>query len=146
RARVRESTEFLHPVVPIVRHANERWDGSGYPDGLKGEVIPPLARILSVAMHYEAMLADRPYRRALPAEAAIAELRSLAGAWYDPTIVNEFIGWIEARGAVAAAEVEVGASRELAILAEITPEFHTLLDMHQLLTRILAILERHMAG
>src|SRR5438094_535687 len=53
---------------------------------------------------------------------------------------------IEARGAVAAAEVEVGASRELAILAEITPEFHTLLDMHQLLARILAILERHMAG
>ncbi len=53
---------------------------------------------------------------------------------------------IEARGAVAAAEVEVGASRELAILAEITPEFHTLLDMQQLLARILAILERHMAG
>jgi len=92
------------------------------------------------------MLADRPYRRALNPEAAVAELRTLAGAWYDPTIVDEFISMIEARGAVAAAEVEVGASRELAILAEITPEFHTLLDMQQLLSRILLILERHMAG
>jgi diguanylate cyclase (GGDEF)-like protein len=92
------------------------------------------------------MLADRPYRRALHPEAAVAELRTLAGAWYDPAIVDQFITMIEARGLVAAAEVEVGASRELAILAEITPEFHTLLDMQQLLSRILAILERHMAG
>jgi diguanylate cyclase (GGDEF)-like protein len=143
-ARILESIEFLRTVVPIVRHANERWDGSGYPDGLKGDVTPLPARILSVAMSYEAMLADRPYRRALHPEAAVAELRTLAGAWYDPTIVEEFIAMIEARGAVAAAEVEVGASRELAILAEITPEFHTLLDMQQLLARILAILERHM--
>jgi len=145
-ARILESIEFLRSVVPIVRHPNERWDGSGYPAGLAGDTIPLLARILSVAMHYEAMLADRPYRRALPPEAAVAELRSLAGAWYDPAIVGEFVSMIEGRGAVAAAEVEVGASRELAILAEIMPEFHTLLDMQQLLRRILAILERHMAG
>jgi diguanylate cyclase (GGDEF)-like protein len=145
-ARILESIEFLRSVVPIVRHANERWDGTGYPDGLKGEESPLAARILSVAMGYEAMLADRPYRHALLPDAAIAELRTLAGAWYDPRIVAEFITMIEARGAVAAAEVEVGASRELAILAEITPEFHTLLDMQQLLARILAILERHMPG
>jgi diguanylate cyclase (GGDEF)-like protein len=145
-ARILESIEFLRTVVPIVRHANERWDGTGYPDGLKGEASPLAARILSVAVGYEAMLADRPYRRALPSEAAVAELRALSGAWYDPKIVDEFITMIQARGAVAAAEVEVGASRELAILAEITPEFHTLLDMQQLLRRILAILERHMAG
>jgi diguanylate cyclase (GGDEF)-like protein len=145
-ARILESIEFLRSVVPIVRHANERWDGTGYPDALKGEVISLPARILAVAIGYEAMLVDRPYRRALHPEAAVAELRTLAGAWYDPAIVDEFIAMIEARGAVAAAEVEVGASRELAILAEITPEFHTLLDMQQLLSRILAILERHMAG
>jgi diguanylate cyclase (GGDEF)-like protein len=145
-ARILESIEFLRTVVPIVRHANERWDGTGYPDGLAGEASPLPARILSVAMGYEAMLADRPYRRALPPEAAVAELRALAGAWYEPKIVDEFIAMIEARGAVAAAEVEVGASRELAILAEITPEFHNLLDMQQLLARILAILERHTPG
>ena len=145
-ARILESIEFLRTVVPIVRHANERWDGTGYPDGLTGDASPLPARILSVAIGYEAMLADRPYRRALRPEAAVAELRALAGAWYDPKIVDEFIAMIEARGAVAAAEVEIGASRELSILAEITPEFHTLLDMQQLLARILAILERHMAG
>ena len=145
-ARILESIEFLRTVVPIVRHANERWDGSGYPDGLKGGIIPLSARILAVAMGYEAMLAERPYRRALRPEAAVAELRGLAGVWYEPKIVDEFVAMIEARGAVAAAEVEVGGSRELAILSEITPEFHTLLDMPQLLARILAILERHMAG
>ena len=145
-ARILESIHFLRTVVPIVRHANERWDGSGYPAGLAGEDIPLAARILAVAISYEAMVADRPYRRALRPDAAVAELRALSGVWYDRRVVDEFITMIEARGTVAAAEVEVGASRELAILAEITPEFHTLLDMQQLLARILAILERHMPG
>jgi len=145
-ARILESIEFLRSVVPIVRHANERWDGTGYPDGLVADATPLPARILSVAMSYEAMLVDRPYRRALPPDAAIAELRTLAGARYDPKIVDEFISMIEARGAVAAAEVEMGASREFAILAEITPEFNSILDMAQLLARILQILERHMPG
>jgi diguanylate cyclase (GGDEF)-like protein len=145
-ARILESIQFLRTVVPIVRHAHERWDGSGYPDGLKAGAIPLAARILTVAISYEAMVADRPYRRSLRPEAAIAELRALAGTWYDPHVVDEFVTMVEARGAVAAAETEVGAGRELAILAEITPEFHTLLDMAQLLSRILAILERHMAG
>lgn len=144
-ARILESIAFLRAVVPIVRHANERWDGSGYPAGLAGEDIPLAARILAVAISYEAMVADRPYRRALRPEAAVAELRALAGTWYDGNVVDVFITMVEARGTVAAAETEVGASRELAILAEITPEFHTLLDMQQLLARILAILERHMA-
>ena len=146
-ARILESIQFLRDVIPLVRHANERWDGSGYPAGLAGEAIPLGARVLAVAISYEAMLADRPYRKAVPPEAALAELRGLSGKWYDPRVVEEFATMVEARGAVAAAEEEVGAaSRELAILAEITPEFHTLLDMHQLLARILAILERHMAG
>src|SRR5258708_16417707 len=97
-------------------------------------------------MSYEAMLVDRPYRRALGPEAAIAELRGLSGVWYDGRLVDQFVSMIEGRGAVAAAEVEVGASRELAIVAEITAEFSSLLDMQQLLARILAILERHMQG
>ena len=145
-ARILESIEFLRTVVPVVRHANERWDGSGYPSGLKGEDIPLAARILSIATSYEAMLVDRPFRRALGAEAAIAELRALSGVWYDGRLVDQFVSMIEGRGAVAAAEGEIGASRELAILAEITPEFSSLLDMQQLLARILVILERHMPG
>jgi len=146
-ARILESIAFLRGVVPIVRHANERWDGSGYPSGQRGTDIPLAARVLQIAIGYEAMLADRPYRKALRPEAAVAELRELSGAWYDPDIVREFVLMVEARGAIAAAEVEVGAAaRELSILAEITPEFHTLLDMQQLLARILAILERHLPG
>ena len=146
-ARILESIAFLRGVVPIVRHANERWDGSGYPSGQQGTDISIEARILQVALGYEAMLADRPYRRALGPDAAVAELRSLSGTWYDPTVVHEFALMVEARGTIAAAEVEVGAAaRELAILAEITPEFHTLLDMQQLLSRILGILQRHLPG
>ena len=146
-ARILESIAFLKDVAPIVRHANERWDGSGYPAGQRGTEIAIEARILQVAIGYEAMLADRPYRRALGPEAAVAELRARSGLWYDPAMVHEFALMIEARGTIAAAEVEVGgAARELAILAEITPEFHTLLDMQQLLSRILAILLRHFPG
>jgi len=92
------------------------------------------------------MLADRPYRRALPPEAALAELRSLAGAWYDPAMVDQFVAMIEARGVIEAAEEEVGTSRELAILADLTPEFHTILDLQQLLDRILSILLKSMPG
>ncbi len=146
-ARILDSIRFLRGVVPIVRHANERWDGSGYPDGLAGVGIPYAARMLNVVIGYEAMLADRPYRTALRPEAALAELRNLAGSWYDPAVVDEFARMIEARGTIAAAEDEVGAtSRELAILNEITPEFHTLLDLQQLLNRILGILERSLPG
>jgi diguanylate cyclase (GGDEF)-like protein len=132
--------------VPIVRHANERWDGTGYPDGLTGEAIPRAARILNMVIGYHAMLADRPYRIALRSDLALGELRRLAGAWYDPVMVDQFVSMIEARGVIEAAEEEVGTSRELAILADLTPEFHTILDLQQLLDRILSILLKSMPG
>ncbi len=97
-ARILESIRFLRGVVPIVRHAGERWDGSGYPDGLSGEAIPRAARILNMVIGYHAMLADRPYRIALRADVALGELRRLAGAWYDPAMVDQFVTMIEARG------------------------------------------------
>lgn len=146
-ARILESIRFLRGVVPIVRSARERWDGSGYPDKLAGETIPFAARVLRVVVDYHAMLVERPYRGALRSEDALAELRRLAGTWYDPHIVTEFTRLIETRGAIQAVEEEVGtASRELAILAELTPEFHTLLDLQQLLDRILQILGRNFPG
>src|SRR5213594_617252 len=80
-ARILESIRFLRGVVPIVRHAYERWDGAGYPDALAGEAIPRAARILNMVIGYHAMLADRPYRIALRADVALGELRRLAGAW-----------------------------------------------------------------
>lgn len=146
-ARILESIRFLRGVVPIVRAARERWDGSGYPDKLAGTAIPRAARVLRVVVDYHAMLVDRPYRAALRPDAALAELRRLAGAWYDAELVDEFVAMIEARGTIQAVEEEVGAtSRELAILAELTPEFHTILDLQQLLDRILQILERNLPG
>jgi diguanylate cyclase (GGDEF)-like protein len=146
-ARILESIRFLRGVVPIVRHANERWDGSGYPDGLAGEQIPLAARILAVALAFESMVADRPYRPARREDQALAELKGLAGKWYDPTVVNAFVAMIEARGAIQAAVEEVATtSRELAILSELTPEFHTILDLQQLLDRTLHILERAVPG
>ncbi len=147
-ARILESIRFLRDVVPIVRSARERWDGTGYPDKMAGEAIPRAARVLRLVVDYHAMLVDRPYRVALRPDSAIAELRRLAGSWYDPHIVDEFAAMIEARGTIQAVEEEVGAqtSRELSILAELTPEFHTLLDLQQLLDRILQILQRNIPG
>lgn len=146
-ARILESIRFLRGVVPIVRSARERWDGTGYPDKIAGEAIPRAARALHVVVDYHAMLVDRPYRVALRKESALAELRRLAGSRYDPQIVNEFTAMIEARGTIQAVEEEVGqTSRELSILAELTPEFHTLLDLQQLLDRILQILQRNIPG
>ncbi len=143
-ARILESIRFLRGVVPIVKHAYERWDGKGYADHLAGEAIPRAARILSVVISYHAMLADRPYRAALRADEALAELRRLSGSWYEPAVADAFGSMIEARGAIEAAEEQVGTSRELSILAELTPEFHSLLDLDQLLQRLLGILQRNL--
>src|SRR5207237_753886 len=85
-ARILESIRFLRGVVPIVRHANELWDGQGYPDALAGEQIPLTARILAVAIAYESMLADRPYRPARRAAQALAALQGMSGESPDPTV------------------------------------------------------------
>jgi putative nucleotidyltransferase with HDIG domain len=71
----------------IVRHHHERWDGTGYPDGLRGEAIPLLARIVAVADAYDAVTHDRPYRTHLPHAAAMRELERRAGTQFDPHIV-----------------------------------------------------------
>jgi HD-GYP domain-containing protein (c-di-GMP phosphodiesterase class II) len=77
----------LKPIVPWIRHAHEHWDGSGYPDGLSGEAIPLASRILLVADAFDAMTSDRPYRRALSHDEALAELRHQAGTQFDPRCV-----------------------------------------------------------
>src|SRR3954452_6690406 len=83
--------EFLTGVRPIVRHEHERWDGDGYPDGLRGEQIPLGARIVLVCDAYHAMTSDRPYRTAMSAEDALAELRAGAGTQFDPRVIDGFI-------------------------------------------------------
>jgi putative nucleotidyltransferase with HDIG domain len=79
--------EFPYPVVPIVRHHHENWDGSGYPTGLRGEDIPIGARIISVVDCFDALTSDRPYRRALPADRALHVISDASGKMYDPAVV-----------------------------------------------------------
>ena len=81
----------LDEVRPIVRHHHERRDGTGYPDGLKGEAIPLLARILNVVDSYDALTTERPYRPALPPDEAFREIRAEAAkGWKFPDLVEEF--------------------------------------------------------
>jgi putative nucleotidyltransferase with HDIG domain len=81
----------LGSVVPIARSHHERWDGCGYPDGLMGEDIPRLARIVAVADAFDAMVFDTPYRRGQAAEIAFAEIESQQGLQFDPAIVTAFL-------------------------------------------------------
>jgi putative two-component system response regulator len=81
----------LRPILPVIRHHHEKMNGSGYPDGLRGEAIPLKARILQVADIYDALTTDRPYRGALPPEEALNTLFSEAEkGWLDATLVLKF--------------------------------------------------------
>jgi diguanylate cyclase (GGDEF)-like protein/putative nucleotidyltransferase with HDIG domain len=87
--------DFRYPVVPIVRNHHERWDGRGYPDGLKGEAIPITARILTLVDTYDALRSDRPYHKAMNREEAIAYMQQNAGSIYDPELVEKFVSVID---------------------------------------------------
>jgi putative nucleotidyltransferase with HDIG domain len=89
-AEILSSIEFPYPVVPIVRHHHENWDGTGYPDGLRGAEIPLGARILSVVDCFDALTSDRPYRRRMTDEQALTILRDRRGTMYDPLVVDAF--------------------------------------------------------
>ena len=90
-ADILAAIEFPFPVVPIVRHHHENWDGSGYPDGLAGTDIPIGARILSVVDCFDALTSDRPYRSKLPDDAALAILKNRRGTMYDPVVVDALL-------------------------------------------------------
>jgi len=97
--RILNGAPALRPVARLVRASHERWDGSGYPDRLAGEDIPLGARIVAVCDAYEAMTADRSYRRALPHDVACRELRANAGTQFDPAVVEAFLATIDASDA-----------------------------------------------
>jgi diguanylate cyclase (GGDEF)-like protein/putative nucleotidyltransferase with HDIG domain len=90
-AQILERIGFPYPLVPVVRHHHERWDGTGYPDGLKAEQIPITARILTVVDCFDAVREDRQYRKGLTREEAIEFLRKDKSKHYDPQIVDAFI-------------------------------------------------------
>ncbi|MFC1621542.1 HD domain-containing phosphohydrolase [Candidatus Omnitrophota bacterium] len=89
-ARIVEPVARLRKVSVIIKHHQERYDGSGYPDGLKGEEIPIESRIIAVVDAYHAMVSDRPYRKALPGKQALKELKDNAGSQFDPVVVEAF--------------------------------------------------------
>jgi HD-GYP domain-containing protein (c-di-GMP phosphodiesterase class II) len=100
---------LLGEIGRVVRSCHERYDGGGYPDGLEGERIPLLARIVSCCDAYDAMTSDRSYRKALPREAAIAELRAGSGTQFDPRVVDALVA------ALGAQSVAAGPNTELSI-------------------------------
>jgi diguanylate cyclase (GGDEF)-like protein/putative nucleotidyltransferase with HDIG domain len=90
-AEILERVNFPYPVVPIVRHHHEQWNGLGYPDGLKGEEIPITARIISVVDCFDSVREDRPYRRGMTRDEAVALLIRGSGTHFDPQVVNQFL-------------------------------------------------------
>ena len=90
-AHILEPLVGFGPLLPIVRHHHERWDGGGYPDGLAGEAIERTARVLAVADVFDALQSDRPYRSGMPLPEVVAIIRAGAGRHFDPVAVEAFL-------------------------------------------------------
>lgn len=89
--RIAKSSPELEPIAEYILAHHERWDGKGYPQGLKGEEIPLLSRIVAVADAYDAMTEDRVYRKALTKEQTLDEIRKNIGSQFDPHIAQIFL-------------------------------------------------------
>ncbi len=90
-AQILGRVDFPYPVIPIIRHHHEQWDGRGYPDKLRGEQIPITARIISVVDCFDSVREDRPFRRGMTLDEATALLLRGAGIHFDPMVVEQFI-------------------------------------------------------
>lgn len=110
-AEIIASVPFPYPVAPIILGHHERWDGTGYPQGLKGEAIPIGARVISVVDYFDIITSDRPYHDAMPEASAMRQLRQEAGRALDPTLVDVFIDKLpELQAAFDASQPAVSAT------------------------------------
>ena len=96
-AEVLASMPALQAIAPLARSHHERWDGTGYPDGLSAEKIPLGARIIAVADAFDAMVSDRPYSHAMTPDAALAELKACACSQFDERVVQAIEGMLSLR-------------------------------------------------
>jgi HD-GYP domain-containing protein (c-di-GMP phosphodiesterase class II) len=104
-AQIVEPIRFLAGAVDIVRCHHERWDGAGYPRGLRGKQIPLAARVFAIADSFDAMTSDRPYRAAMELEETLDEIAASAGTQFDPEVVEAFLELVEEDGFLGAATV-----------------------------------------
>jgi putative nucleotidyltransferase with HDIG domain len=117
-AEIIDTVPDLWPIKPIIRSHHERWDGRGYPDGLAGEAIPALARVVALADAFDAMTSDRPYRKGMSASVAFAEIEKQAGRQFDPRFAAAFVAMRqtilhEMEEQAAASEAPTGRPRVL---------------------------------
>jgi putative nucleotidyltransferase with HDIG domain len=123
-AEILSAIDFPYPVVPIVRHHHENWDGTGYPDGIRGATIPIGARILAVVDCFDALTSDRPYRKRMTEAEALRILQERRGTMYDPAVVDVFSAnyrriMPEPAGTVHRAAGAVGRAR---VASSVSPE------------------------
>ena len=108
--------EGLGPIVPWIYHAHEHVDGSGYPEGLRGDAIPLASRIIAVADAFDAMTTNRPYRGAMSREDALAELHRCSGSQFDPACVEALERSVDViEGELATEALEANASKPLGL-------------------------------
>jgi diguanylate cyclase (GGDEF)-like protein/putative nucleotidyltransferase with HDIG domain len=136
--RILEPLPGLTEVARAVRHEHERWDGTGYPDGLAGVDIPLAARVVLACDAYHALVSDRPYRNALPRDDALRELEFCAGTQFDPAVVEALVACIRDPAALEGAR---GDADDGAFVAE--PESRLELELRALITVAAAVAAAH---
>jgi hypothetical protein len=114
--KIIDQMHFLERETPIVRHHHEHWTGGGYPDGISGEAVPLGARILAVADAFDAITADRVYRKARSVSEALQVLIEESGRQFAPGVVDAMVKWILATGR------ELGKESDLAVADLLSPE------------------------
>jgi diguanylate cyclase (GGDEF)-like protein/putative nucleotidyltransferase with HDIG domain len=136
-ARILAPLPGLRSAAVAVRHEHERWDGTGYPDGLSGETIPLASRVVLACDAYYALVSDRPYRRALESEAALAEIESCAGTQFDPAVASALVA------CVREPEAEPAEPDHDALGVVTAPESRLELELRALITVAAAVAAAH---